>query len=903
MYKNIFKRVAALVLAIGLLVVAMPFASAEKAEAATDSYVLLEDGKEFTVNLTAEEAGEYLVRLEYEAVTGKTINPKMKVEMTVGETEYSQVITLSRVWYDDRVTDRFLTDELGNELVPEQVEVAAKQIRDISLLGGDTPLALEAGDYELKFDMTSCAIKIYSVTLLKVEEYSYEDYLADMADKVDNGAKDIFIEAEITAYKSSAGIIPTYDTSDPDISPSSSTDTFMGLVSAGYQVGQWVEWTVNAESSGWYKINFNYRQNSLRGLGVRRFITLDGEHLFDEFDEVVFGYGEGFQEYVPEDENGDPYLIYLSEGEHTLRLSVTLGALYEPLNQVADALELMNEVYRDILAITGADPDIYRDYYLEDEIPDLIENLEKCCEMLESATETIEELCGGKSSGSATASFTEAVRVMKKMIKKPYRIPNNFSSFKSQIDSVASQNAALNEQPMELDTIELLAVDSKSSHQSLNFFQKLVYHVEVFINSFVEDYNATTLQESGEAPLKVWLGVSQLQQSGSAAGREQLQIVKQLCAESFDYPVELSLVNATEVITQAIISGKGPDVVMFVPEQNILNLAARGALADFNEMENIEEIKSRFHESAMVAATWDGGLYGLPETQTWFMMFCRTDILAEKELEVPTTWTELLYALQVLRQSNLMVGVPSDPRVYEALLLQSGGAVYNDDFTATRMTETVSVEAFEDWTDFYIKHSTPLTYDFYNRFRTGEMPIGIQDYTLYNQLVVAAPELTGLWEMYPIPGTEQEDGSVSYTQPCTVNSCIVVESSKLKDEAFDFCDWWTSNEVQQKFGYQSEIILGTSARYNSANVYAIKNLNWTDSELNALVTSLEDMWDTPKTPASYYYDRNIVNAFRRVVYDYESARDVIGRYAEEIDREIERKNEQLAEQKRKVNAE
>ncbi len=903
MCKNIFKRVAALALAIGLLVVAMPFASADEAEAVTDAYVLLEDGGKYTVHLTAEQAGEYLIRFEYEAVTGKTINPKMIVEMNVGETEYSQVINLSRVWYDDRVTDRFITDELGNELVPDQVEVATKQIRDISMLGGDTPVALEAGDYEVTFNMTSCAIKVYSVTLLSVEEYSYESYLADNKDNVDNGAKDIFIEAEITAYKSSAGIIPTYDTSDPDISPSSSTDTFLGLVSAGYQVGQWVEWNIDVESAGWYKINFNYRQNSLRGLGVRRFLTIDGEHLYDELDEIVFGYGEGFQEYIPEDENGDPYLIYLSEGPHTLRLSVTLGALYEPLNQISEALELMNEVYRDILAITGADPDIYRDYYLDDEIPDLIENLETCCAMLEAATETIEELCGGKSNGSATASFTEAVRVMRKMIKKPFRIPNYFSSYKSQIDSVASQNAALNEQPLELDTIELLAVESESSHQSLNFFQKLVYHVEVFVNSFVEDYNATTLQESGQSPLKVWLGVSQLQQSGSAAGREQLQIVKQLCSESFDYPVELSLVNATEVITQAIISGKGPDVVMFVPEQNILNLAARGALADFNEMENIDEITARFHESSMVAATWDGGLYGLPETQTWFMMFCRTDILSENEVEVPETWTELLYVLQVLRQSNLMVGVPTDPRVYETILLQSGGAVYNDDFTATRMTETVSVNAFEAWTDFFIKHSTPLTYDFYNRFRTGEMPIGITDYTLYNQLVVAAPELTGLWEMAPIPGTEQADGSISRAQPCTVNSCIVVESSKLKDEAFAYCDWWTSNAVQQKFGYQSEIILGTSARYNTANLYALNNLNWTDSELNSLLTALDDMWDTPKTPASYYYDRNIVNAFRRVVYDYESPRDVIGRYAEEIDREIERKNEQLEEQKRKVNAE
>jgi outer membrane protein OmpA-like peptidoglycan-associated protein len=38
------------------------------------------------------------------------------------------------------------------------------------------------------------------------------------------------------------------------------------------------------------------------------------------------------------------------------------------------------------------------------------------------------------------------------------------------------------------------------------------------------------------------------------------------------------------------------------------------------------------------------------------------------------------------------------------------------------------------------------------------MPVVIQNYTFYNQLSVAAPEIKGCWGFQPVPGTVQEDG-------------------------------------------------------------------------------------------------------------------------------------------------
>lgn len=445
----------------------------------------------------------------------------------------------------------------------------------------------------------------------------------------------------------------------------------------------------------------------------------------------------------------------------------------------------MNKAYRDILVITGTTPDPYRDYYLEKEIPTLLDDLAWCRDTLRAGARCIEALTGGRR-GSETSPIDEAVRTLDGLLEKPYLIAQRLSLYKAQIDAVANQSAYLSSQPLELDTLELLPVEEASHRRTHSLLERIGYRAAVFFQSFLKDYSSSTAVQASGPPLKVWISVSELLTTGSAAGREQMQVLQRLCAEEFPYPVELALVNTNDVITQAIVSGKGPDVALFVPEQTVINLAVRGALADFQTMDGIETVKERFHPSALVAAGWNGGLYALPETQTWFMLFCRTDILSGLGLDIPDTWDELYHVLQVLRQRNMLVGVPEDQRVYEMLLLQRGGRVFNTDLTATDMESDVSVGAFAAWTDFFVKHSTLVAYDFYNRFRTGEMPIGIVNYTLYNQLQVAAPEIRGLWEMAPVPGVEV-NGELNRAQSCVVNGCVVVQSSALARQGVRLC--------------------------------------------------------------------------------------------------------------------
>ena len=73
------------------------------------------------------------------------------------------------------------------------------------------------------------------------------------------------------------------------------------------------------------------------------------------------------------------------------------------------------------------------------------------------------------------------------------------------------------------------------------------------------------------------------------------------------------------------------------------------------------------------------------------------------------------------------------------------------------VNEEAGVEAFDDYTRYFTDYGLPTIYDFVSRFRSGEMPIGITNFTTYNTLMVSAPEIRGLWDFTLVPGTERVD--------------------------------------------------------------------------------------------------------------------------------------------------
>ena len=180
-----------------------------------------------------------------------------------------------------------------------------------------------------------------------------------------------------------------------------------------------------------------------------------------------------------------------------------------------------------------------------------------------------------------------------------------------------------------------------------------------------------------------------------------------------------------------------------------MELAYRDAIVDLSKYD-IGDLYGEFCEQTWLPYKYDGGIYALPETETFDVLFYRTDVLADLGLSVPKTWDELYKVMEILQKNQLMVGIPEIDSgnmgvstgigTFYRFMLQSGEKYYNDSLTAVNFDSEIGFQAFKRWVQLYRDFGLSRQYDFYSRFRMGDMPMAIQSYTSYHQLMRAAPE-------------------------------------------------------------------------------------------------------------------------------------------------------------------
>ena len=173
------------------------------------------------------------------------------------------------------------------------------------------------------------------------------------------------------------------------------------------------------------------------------------------------------------------------------------------------------------------------------------------------------------------------------------------------------------------------------------------------------------------------------------------------------------------------------------------------------------------------------------------------------------------------------------------------------------------------------------------------MPIAINEYTLYNTLEVFAPEIKGLWDIAMVPGIMQEDGTINRTSVASGGCCLMLKDTDNPEAAWKFMKWWTSADIQAKYGNQIEDRLGASARYATANLEALSQLPWSTAFYNELTSQIENVVGVPQVPGGYFTARHFTNAFRSVVYSSTDCRETLQQYVKVINDEITKKRKEF----------
>ena len=859
----------------------------------------------WTVNIP--ETGVYNIKMIYEALESNTNDVEFSL-LIDGESPYATAsrITLSKRWINE---SEIKQDSRQNDIRPGQISTPCWQETPLEDIDGlfNEPLEfyMEAGEHTITFESEKAEFAVKSFTFYQYEAPAAYTAPSD-SDLTQAQGQKITLEGETAAYKSSRTLYPTADKSSyltSSANGSSPTKTRYNTIGSGSwtQSTQTVTWEFNVDKAGYYKIGIRGRQDQMRGMYSNRRLYVNGEVPCLEANQIKFYYDTDWSITTPKSENGDDLYFYLQAGTNTISLEAVPGEIGEIMGDLDELVYNINSYYRQIRQISGPDPDEYNNYMIDTAIPSIVPDFKEYAKTLRDKKAEIEKLSG--SGGTEAETLEKMAIVLDKCIKKPDLIPEMMSQIKDNITSVSSFVNQYREQPLEVDMIEVATSDQDFTSCDKSFFGSLGFGFKGFIGSFFEDYNA--LSDEDESAMECWVML----------GRDNAEALQQLISSEYN-PTAKTKINLKLVqggIVEATFAGKGPDLALFMGGDFPIQLAARGVLTDLTTFSDFDEVKSRFADDATVLYQYNGGTYGLPCDQTFPMLFYRSDILSEYGIDPATdlnTWDGLLNCLPTLQRNYLEVGlilpvmtstggttqvsaITEPGNTFAMLLLQQGLNYYNEEQTKTTFDTQEAVNAFDTWTKFYTTYSFQQTYDAFTRFRTGDMPVVIQNYTFYNQLSVAAPEIKGCWGFQPVPGTVQEDGTINHAANSNGSGAIIFTKAADQEGAWDFIKWFTSTDAQVKYGNNIESILGTMGRYATANEEALQQLSWTTSEVNLLLDQLNSQVEIPIIPASYGVTRNVMNAFRAVVNDYDNARDTLFWYNKDINDEITRKLEDL----------
>lgn len=805
-----------------------------------------------------------------------------------------------RLWIDEE-TKR--VDGLGNEFNAKQVlyrEYCTDVAKDITKWTAEPYYVyLTAGIHEIEISPKSGGFEIKEFIFGVDTEAPKYDKPSDKESFYDG--ESVIVEAENALYKNSYWLVSRTDNSSVNVSPNSVHKSLLNYIGGGTwkTTGETITWETPELSAGYYQLGFSYRQSAVIGGKAYRELKIDGSVPFREAESIGFSYDDNWQQSFFADSKGKPYLIYLSEGKHTFSLGVVPGDGEDVCNLIKQAVAQLGSLYVDITMITGETVDTYRDYDLFSQIPDMEKQLSDISEKLDEASLQLKKI-NGQDGGSHVSIVNNMNRVITAMLDNRYTAHRYKSEYYDTYTALAAVLQEILNVPLDIDKFSFTAVGAKKPFERTGVLKQLTHSTQRFLLSFIQDYNNISASSNEDESLTIWINW----------GRDQAQVLNSLVQSDFteetDIAVNIKLVAAS--VIQAMISGKGPDCILQQSRSEPVNLAMRGALYNLSKFDDVDSVLARFQDGAETPYYYKGNLYALPDTQGFYLLFYRKDILDEMGIDVPETWDDFRVVTKLLARNNLSVYMPNNVatnaaqvnagigslNLFPTFLMQKGLDIYKEDGSGTNLSDAEVMVTFGEWTDYYRKLGIPKTMDFYNRFRTGTCPMGVSTYSMYTTLKAAAAEIDGLWDVALVPGTERPDGTVSHTTSGSGSACAILKSTKNPEAAWEFLKWWTDADTQLSFSNEVESILGPTGRIAVSNVEAFEKMSWDEEMVDTMLTSWEQVEEIAEYPGSYYVSRSVYQGFWDVINNNSNPKDVLLKYGKQADEEMERKWKQYS---------
>lgn len=878
-----------------MAVLQLDFQDAVKAKTEFSDGLYIEAEETKRIILRMNNPGNYHIVAVYTAPEMNLFeNP---VDFTVGSYEFTSM--LSFLWADD--IEQIKTDRYGNEVLPDQYQLpyAASYLEEYESFSG-IPLSfdLPAGDVEITVRPQNQGLILYGVyAVTQYNDLSYSDYLSTLKIADIYTGEYLTIQGEDYRAKSDSSIRGT-NVSNTSVSPS---NPYVKLINAtadesNKRMGQKLYYEVEAPEDGIYYLSFKYCQPKKTGGCAYRTIKIDGKVPYAELRDVGFPY-TGINTYKNETlETG----VYLTKGVHVICLEVTAGPMEAPYQELLTIVNEINDTGIALKRIKGnntnesAGVDANRTWDIMQYMPDILDRIEDWSVRLTAVYNTLKDIGGMEP--AYVSDLMLAVQNLERLAEKPREIPNKLSLL-SDDSSSAAQLAALTltniyEQNLSIDCIYLHGADERLPSPSAGFFSGVVTGMKQFLYSFSDDMNEEIDVGSGEEALTVWINKPS----------QYVEVLRQLTADEFTaetgIEVSFSIMPDEKKITLANSTGSNPDVALGLSYYRPAEFAMRGMAVNLLEFEDfLDWYGAEYNIQALAPMAYEDGIYGASETQEFYVLFYRTDIMESLGLEVPDTWEDVKSMMPVLHRNAMNFNLPLANNVgyksFEAtggFIFQNGGDYYSDDGFSANFGDPNTIQGLREMVELYQVYGLAQNIpNFFNAFRSGSVPIGVSSFSTYLQLQVGAPELNGRWDIALVPGTEQADGTICRYWSADATSSMIFANTQKKDEAYQFLKWWLSSETQLKYATDLQMKYGSDYIWNTANHVALAGMSYPLAHKKVILEQWSWQKEALRHPASYILEREVSNAWIAIVTEGEPFQARIDEATLASNREIKRK--------------
>lgn len=861
--------------------------------------VYLQDGDTISFTATIETEGPYTVKLDVATPDTFIIPPEGQLQVD-GDFPAPDLQRFIIPIYYQNVADEFPLDRYGNEALVRQeplVRWTTLVLRDANF-SQRYPLQIQLtpGEHTFAFTLTRETLLLGSVYLEPFVAYpAYPEYV-QAVDAPDATDVLIELEAEWPSYKDNTAINPVNSRS-LSVTPYETEQLVLNTLGGeNWELsGSTVYYEFEVPQSGMYHITLRALQDTKDNFTVFRRFTVNGEIPFDELNTVPFGYTTDWENVTLGGEGG-PFRIYLEEGVNVLGIQATNAPYNSAIQKIQAVLLDINELSLEINRLTGNQIDPFKDWVISDYIPDIEQRLRSIAADLQTDLDILRAIQGSGGS-QEIMTYELAIENILELADDPDEIPARMTRFSQGSGSAAQLLATLlpglQSQPLALDKIFVHSPDVAAPESEVSLWRSISEGVKRFLLSFRPNpYQSIGVTATGE--LEVWVN----------RPRQYVDLLQSITDERFTgetgIQVKYSIMPDESKLILANAARITPDVALGVSTNQPYELAIRGALKDLRSFPDFDAFINIYKPGALLSYVINDSVYALPETQDFWVTFYRRDIMESLGIPIPDTWDEVIEILPELQRVGMNFNTPlSGGAGVKGYLLTApyifnhGADLYQEQ-GFTGLASDNAIEAIQFMAESFTIYGMPLQVgNFYDDFRYGRMPIGIANFTTYLQLMTAAPELNGLWGMTPYPATVLEDGRELRYATGSAQASVMFERTEHPEEAWEFLKWWMSTETQIDFQQQLILNYGFEYLWNSANVEAFAASPVPDEHKEIILAQWEWMQEPVKLPGSYMQERELSNAWNRIVFDGVNPRVAIDSAIITINREIARKMEEF----------